>query len=298
MNEETVNDCKIETDKDMPIDNKVGDIEEITKIVEIPDVKENLQEKHICQCDKQSDNFVELPSPQKPLSNFQKNFSRKEDYVPVKKRISIVSEKLKVGKNMENKYAGYKYFSGEQIFTFLNPLLNEYDLFMHFNMYDKADGRVFGVLTIEDCWTNDYQSYTFDGHRSDIKGSTEIQKDGGTQTYLKRYLVMNAFHIADDSLDPDSAPSNNDPAKPARGVQKPQSKKSSEVEKLIVDIGTMVSSLQKNNVPKEKIVQVIKDNFKDNNKPSANYKEIKDEKTAYSVLEELQKLEITKGDTK
>lgn len=121
----------------------------------------------------------------------------------VKKRISIIVNKLRVEKDGENTFAKYSYFKPEDIFKKLNPLLEEYNLITIFNL-KLLDNYYVAELTIEDTETDSKVTYAFDIAKATLKGTNEAQNSGATLTYAKRYSLMNAFNIADNDDDLDA----------------------------------------------------------------------------------------------
>ena len=125
----------------------------------------------------------------------------------VKKRIIKIANLLRVKKEGENKFANYIYFQPDAILANLNPLLEEYNLFIKFQLriHPEKDNFYVGELTIEDVDNaDDKQVYYFDIEKAEVKGANPAQNSGATLTYGKRYSLMNAFNIADNDDDFDS----------------------------------------------------------------------------------------------
>ena len=123
----------------------------------------------------------------------------------IKKRIIKISNKIRVTKEGKNNYKGFNYFRPDDIMIKITPLLEKYNLIDIFQMEYSVDKNMYeGRLDIEDCDTADKVSYKFDIPLTKVSGGSEAQNAGATQTYCKRYMLMNAFNIADNSLDPDA----------------------------------------------------------------------------------------------
>lgn len=112
----------------------------------------------------------------------------------VKKEIS--NKKLK--KTGENKYSGFKYYELTDFVPTLIELCDTYQLFTMFELVsDKAILTIINSENLEE--KIDYTMPTAD---LELKGANKIQSIGGVQTYLRRYLYMNAFDIVEsDTLD-------------------------------------------------------------------------------------------------
>jgi len=123
----------------------------------------------------------------------------------VKKRIVIISNELRVTKDGKNAFQGFDYFKPDDVMKAINPLLQKYELIAVFNMqYSKEIEMYKGELIISDISSSQNQSYFFDIPLTQVKGAGAAQNAGATQTYCKRYMIMNAFNIADNNIDPDN----------------------------------------------------------------------------------------------
>ena len=124
----------------------------------------------------------------------------------IKKRIVLISNEMRIEKEGENSYANYSYFQPDDILKAINPLLDKYNLICQFNLEWKQEMLMYrGTLKVEDCDVADGSiTYTFDIPMTEVKGSSKAQGAGATQTYCKRYMLMNVFNIADNRDDPDS----------------------------------------------------------------------------------------------
>lgn len=125
------------------------------------------------------------------------------DKLSVKKRITIISNKLRLGKDGKNTFSGYEYFKPDDILKKLNPLLEELELITIFSLKNQGDYYT-AILTVEDTESDSKVEYTFDIAKATVKGANEAQNSGATLTYAKRYSLMNAFNIADNDMDFDS----------------------------------------------------------------------------------------------
>jgi len=129
----------------------------------------------------------------------------------VAKRIIKISNEIRVNKSGHNDFIKSNYFEPDTILRALNPLLLKYNLIILFNMtYSKEKEMYEGVLQIADS-TNTVAdgeqskiTYRFDIPIQELKNAGNAQSAGATQTYCKRYLIMNAFNLADNKVDLDN----------------------------------------------------------------------------------------------
>ena len=124
----------------------------------------------------------------------------------IKQRISDISSELRIKKEGTNEFAKYDYFRPDDILLALTPLLKKNDLFIHFDMpYVKEVEMYRGTLSIIDIIDEqNSEIYLFDIPLTQVKGAGQAQNAGATMTYCKRYMIMNAFNIADNEADPDN----------------------------------------------------------------------------------------------
>jgi len=128
-------------------------------------------------------------------------------YKSVKAKIVAISNEIRVTKEGKNTFQGFQYFKPDDIMKALNPLLQKYNLICIFDMeYSKEIEMYKGELRIEGTETpaKEWIVYKFDIPLTQVKGAGQAQNAGATQTYCKRYMLMNAFNFADNSIDPDS----------------------------------------------------------------------------------------------
>ena len=124
----------------------------------------------------------------------------------IKQKIVAISNELRLTKEGENPFQNFSYFKPDDILKALNPLLEKYSLFMSFNLpYNHEKVMYEAVLYFEDL-EDEKQSitYKFDIPLTKVVGASEAQGAGATLTYAKRYSIMNAFSIADNSDDLDA----------------------------------------------------------------------------------------------
>lgn len=113
-------------------------------------------------------------------------------------------------KSGHNKFAGYHYFELGDFLPTINALLEKYNLCSHINFTNEL-----ATLTIYNSENTDEKiEFTSPMSEADLKGCHSVQNLGAVQTYLRRYLYVNAFEIVEsDGLEAttvkeDTKPSN------------------------------------------------------------------------------------------
>lgn len=133
------------------------------------------------------------------------NETKKVKNKSVKERVVAIINELSLQRAGKNDFQGFKYFKPDDILRNINPLLEKNNLITMFNMeYIKESEMYRGVLIIEDIISPEAVRYSFDIPLTQVKGAGQAQNAGATMTYCKRYMIMNAFNIADNEVDPDN----------------------------------------------------------------------------------------------
>jgi len=125
----------------------------------------------------------------------------------VKQKIVKISNEIRMKKDGNN--ARFHYFKPDDILQEINPLLEKYGLISIFDMrFSKEKEMYEGILCIDDSTVKgineDAVRYSFDIPMTTVQSASEAQNAGATQTYCKRYMLMNAFNIAENDADPDA----------------------------------------------------------------------------------------------
>jgi len=124
----------------------------------------------------------------------------KQKIISISNEINLKNDKkLPQGSN-----CSYEYFSLPLLVNTLKPLLQKYDVFYHFNISkENAESSMnIATLTISHASGDDAETVVHNMYMQDIIiNDNYVQGAGGLRTYGKRYLLMDAFHIADDSTD-------------------------------------------------------------------------------------------------
>ena len=130
-----------------------------------------------------------------------KNMNIYQKIQAVKKELS--ERELK--KSGENKFSGFKYYELGDFLPSIIELCAKYGLFTQITFTEDK-----GILNIVDCNAEVVQEGTPSEYRIvqyesplkelELKGANAIQALGGAETYLRRYLYMNAFDIVEADM--------------------------------------------------------------------------------------------------
>ena len=109
--------------------------------------------------------------------------------------------KASLKKSGENKFSKYKYYELSDILPTITKLCNEFKLCSIVSFSNE-------IATLEIINSENAEEkilFTTNTASADVKGCQPIQSLGAVQTYLRRYLYMNAFEIVEaDILDENS----------------------------------------------------------------------------------------------
>ena len=101
-------------------------------------------------------------------------------------------------KSGHNKFAGYHYFELGDFLPTINSLLEKYNLCS--NISFDNDMATLTIVNAEN--TDEKLVFTSPMSNASLKGCHDVQNLGAVQTYLRRYLWVNAFEIVEsDGLD-------------------------------------------------------------------------------------------------
>lgn len=116
------------------------------------------------------------------------------------KILNITNEiqKANIKKSGKNNYTNFKYFE----LTDLSPIINNLCLKYKIVPIIKYDKEIATMCLINAENPEEQVEYTSPMGSVSLKGAHEIQNIGAVQTYLRRYLFLTAFNIAEhDELD-------------------------------------------------------------------------------------------------
>lgn len=106
-------------------------------------------------------------------------------------RTDLTKKNLK--KTGENKFAHYTYYELGDFLPALNELMSEHGIMTRFLL--KKDQAVLIIINTDT--PDDHIVFYMPVASSEVKGATAIQQLGSQVTYLRRYLLMTAFEIAE-----------------------------------------------------------------------------------------------------
>lgn len=139
-------------------------------------------------------------------------------------RVRLQEENLK--KSGENKYSNFTYFELKDFLPAINKINAELNLFSMFNFPNESIDKK-ATLTIMS--TEDGSEIVFESEVAECIMKTKegrvnpIQEQGAKHTYIRRYLYMEAYEIAENDLvdSMDLQPINTQKQSPKRDTPKP-----------------------------------------------------------------------------
>lgn len=109
-------------------------------------------------------------------------------------KLELLEANLK--KTGENKYSGFKYYELADFVPTIVKLCDKYKVFTKPD-FTKENAKLV-ITNIEK--PDEFVEYVSPLEELELKGCNKIQALGGTQTYLRRYLYMNAFDIVENDM--------------------------------------------------------------------------------------------------
>ncbi|WP_297635070.1 ERF family protein [uncultured Clostridium sp.] len=110
-------------------------------------------------------------------------------------RVKLLEIELK--KTGYNKFSNYEYYELGDFLPHINKINFELKMVSIF-----IPGAEKSTLTFYDCESEESIEFSIDRCQVNIKGAANIQNLGGEQTYLRRYLYLNAYEISEtDTVD-------------------------------------------------------------------------------------------------
>lgn len=123
----------------------------------------------------------------------------------IHKKLTLIQNELKVPKEQENKFGGYKYRSAEDIQERVKPLLLKHDVGLFISDQVELIGeRVYIKATVT--LTDGEQSIVVTAYAREpetVKGQSEAQITGASSSYARKYALNGLFQL-DDTKDPDA----------------------------------------------------------------------------------------------
>ena len=139
----------------------------------------------------------------------------------IHKKIQKVKKELserELKKSGRNDFSGFSYYELGDFLPSIIELCNKYGLFTKINFEKhysiknistneintnteyQLDGDVAVLTIINTDKPDEKEIYSCDVKELNLKGANSIQNYGGVQTYLRRYLYMNAFDIVEADM--------------------------------------------------------------------------------------------------
>lgn len=147
-------------------------------------------------------------------------------------------------KSGHNKFAGYKYFELGDFLPTINALLEKYNLCSEISF--ENDLATLTIINSEN--PDEKMTFTSPMSEANLKGCHAVQNLGAVQTYLRRYLWINAFEIVEsDGLE----------AVTRKDELKPSSKT-----KVNVKLNKIEELLKRKEVDVNAVMQFVKSTFK------------------------------------
>lgn len=133
-------------------------------------------------------------------------------------RVKLLEVDLK--KSGYNKFSNYEYYELNDFLPHVNKINLELKMIPIFNVGEEK-----ATLTFYDCESDEKIEFSIKKCEVNIKGAANIQNLGGEQTYLRRYLYLNAYEISEsDAVDtlPKQSKSDGQYTKPEQEKPKPE----------------------------------------------------------------------------
>lgn len=123
-------------------------------------------------------------------------------------KVKLELSKRELKKSGENSYSGFKYYELGDFMPSIIELCNKYSLCTQISFEnDKAilsiiDSDINNVIKneVDNSLIYPHVDYSSPIRELELKGANAIQALGGIQTYLRRYLYMNAFDIVEADM--------------------------------------------------------------------------------------------------
>lgn len=110
-----------------------------------------------------------------------------------KARVELQNKKIK--KSGKNSYAGFTYFELSDFLPHINEIFADLKLYSRFNLTQKM-----ATLTVIDIEDKSQELFYMPTAELQLKGCNRLQAMGGVNTYLRRYLYLNALEIVENDF--------------------------------------------------------------------------------------------------
>jgi hypothetical protein len=155
-------------------------------------------------------------------------------------KLSNIQFELKSPKSQYNAFGKYKYRNQEDILESVKPLLNQNKLCMSISDdIVEVGGRIYVKATVR-IYNETYEEITtaFAREEENKKGMDSAQLTGATSSYARKY-ALNGMFLIDDTKDSDATNTHGkELEKPSAPVAKPPKTTISDVNKVILALGS------------------------------------------------------------
>lgn len=179
-------------------------------------------------------------------------------------KLGLIQEALKVPKNIDNNYAGFKYRNVEGIEEAVKPLLAEHQLTLRFtDAVVEVGNRLFvkaSAILEDGSGTIIADGYAELQPKAGTKMS-EPQLTGSSSSYARKYAAGGLFLIDDSKDDPDSR-DNAEVAKVAQEEKKKEQEEAKELKEFSQaksDLNKMMDEAGLNTVKKKMAISAVLD---------------------------------------
>lgn len=118
----------------------------------------------------------------------------------IKMKKTLISYELgnmEIKKSGRNTYSNYDYMELDDFLPYLRSLFVKYRVCTEFSM--DSENKI-AILNLKDCDSETNLVFTMPYETPEIKATNQMQKIGGAATYCRRYLLINAFDIAESDM--------------------------------------------------------------------------------------------------
>lgn len=129
-------------------------------------------------------------------------------------------QEIEIKKTGYNKFSNYEYYELGDFLPHINKINFELKMVSIF-----IPGSEKSTLTFFDCESEETIEFSIDRCQVNIKGAANIQNLGGEQTYLRRYLYLNAYEISETDIVDSQPKTQQKEEKPNRNVNVPEQQK-------------------------------------------------------------------------
>lgn len=148
-------------------------------------------------------------------------------------RARVLLQSRELRKSGKNTFSKYSYFELSDFLPHINSICDELGLFTYTDITDEI--ALLNIINTEQ--EHDSVVFSIPSASMELKGGNAIQNIGAVQTYMRRYLYMSAFEIAEsDIIDQQAQGDNSNQSKSSEGKNKEDKQTDSEFDKLMEQV--------------------------------------------------------------